>query len=514
MKKIIIILVFGILMHSITKAQEIHQQASFWYKVELDTSNSTVNLYKKLDTINQFVLSNCLSTPALLDSNSSNINYNPTLYISNNSVNNIEVPYEIDGGNTKTLFIVYQARDTVNENAVWTYRLNDEKEVGLTTKTLKTLNKEYIYTNSIQDKAFLNTISFTIDETQIDSVSGFIFGKTDSMDFEGHIAEFIYVDSKLNKEEKQKWQTYLAIKYGMTIQEQNYIDRENNILWELDSTYNTAIIGIGMDTVFGLNQKQSHSSSFHDIITIGLGNIYSSNLYNPSQLNQGQYIILANNNAPLSFQADSLSQYSILDRKWKLKVNGENTSTLPTSLKIDLKPLQYDTIGFPFLIINREAAEDFNSIIPELIVPDSISSDSFAYFHNINWDTDSSGYDIFSFGIYNLTTRSEEANNANNAQGGTSAQNNIDFINDPSMIMAYNLYPNPSYGGSFTLDVFSKIQTDFEVSIFDINGKLIKTYIKKSQIHFSIKDQILVQGQYLLRVSSDEEVETFTLIVN
>jgi Secretion system C-terminal sorting domain len=519
MKKIIIILVLGILMHSITKAQEIHKQATLWYKVQLDTSNLTINLYEKLDTLNEFVISNCLAAPVLLDStNSFNINYNPALYLSNNGVNNFEVPYIIEGETNKTLLIVYQASDTVNESTVWEYRLNDEEEVGLTTKNLKTMYGEYLYidsiTGSIEDNAILNTITFTTDDALIDSVNGFVFGKTDSMGFEGNIAEFIYIENQLIEEDLHKWQTYLAVKYGMTIQEQNYIDSENNILWELDSTYNTAIIGIGMDTAFGLNQKQSRSSSFYDIVSIGLGEISASNLYNPSQFNQGQYIILANNNAPLSFQSDSLSGYSILDRKWKLKVNGANTNSLPTALKVDIKPLNYDTIGFPFLIINREATEDFNSIIPELIVPDSISSDSFAYFHNINWDIDSSGFDIFSFGIYSLSTRSQEANNANSPQSGTSAQNNFDFINDPSKITAYNLYPNPSYGGKFTLEVFSKIQTDFEITIFDINGKLIKSYIKKNQIHFSITDQLLTQGQYMLRVSSNEEVKTFALIVN
>lgn len=98
------------------------------------------------------------------------------------------------------------------------------------------------------------------------------------------IPEILVFDTNLSTTDKQKVETYLSIKYGITINdisEKNYISSGNEIVWDSkkNKNYNFRITGIGRDELFGLYQKQSQNSE-DDHLVISLGQVKATNKQN------------------------------------------------------------------------------------------------------------------------------------------------------------------------------------------------------------------------------------------
>jgi hypothetical protein len=107
----------------------------------------------------------------------------------------------------------------------------------------------------------------------------------------GRVAEIITYAEKLSPTNRQTVESYLAIKYGITLGEteatKNYKNSNGTIIWNVNAGFNHNIAGIGRDDISDLNQKQSKSSNeFNDIdknsngtkvVTIGLGTIAATN---------------------------------------------------------------------------------------------------------------------------------------------------------------------------------------------------------------------------------------------
>ncbi|WP_148270275.1 LamG domain-containing protein [Haliscomenobacter hydrossis] len=75
----------------------------------------------------------------------------------------------------------------------------------------------------------------------------------------GSIPEIILYDRNLTNTEKQKIESYLAIKYGSTLS-QNYLAGDGSTIYDI-STYGNNVFGIGRDDCQGLEQKQSKSQN-------------------------------------------------------------------------------------------------------------------------------------------------------------------------------------------------------------------------------------------------------------
>ena len=87
-------------------------------------------------------------------------------------------------------------------------------------------------------------------------------------------AEAIVFDNTLSAAEHQRVQSYLAIKYGITLDQTvatNYLDGSGSTIWTVASNtgYNNNIFGISKDACQGLDQKQSKSinGGFQPIIS-------------------------------------------------------------------------------------------------------------------------------------------------------------------------------------------------------------------------------------------------------
>lgn len=167
---------------------------------------------------------------------------------------------------------------------------------------------------------------------------------------DGKIAEIItYENRKDNTSERPKIETYLAIKYGITLSvngiSQHYVNSDNSVIYQGNAGYNFDIAGIGRDDVSKLNQKQSKSSNPSSIVTIGLGSIALTNTANTNTFATNKtYLVWGHNNASLvdagttfnkTIGASVTANYSMLNRKWKIVETGGDVAeveiTIPTS---------------------------------------------------------------------------------------------------------------------------------------------------------------------------------------
>lgn len=121
--------------------------------------------------------------------------------------------------------------------------------------------------------------------------------------FTGDIQEIIVLSANrgtdISSLNLAKINSYLAIKYGISLEGVDYINSDGGKVWDrtLYPEYNHNIIGLARDDASGLYQKQAKSTDENEL-TIYLGDkLYPLNINNPSELlNDKDYILLGSNN--------------------------------------------------------------------------------------------------------------------------------------------------------------------------------------------------------------------------
>ncbi len=152
-----------------------------------------------------------------------------------------------------------------------------------------------------------------------------IGGRTTSQ-LNGMLGEVISYKSPNNALNQQKIQSYLGIKYGITLQDAataltdyrlndvDYIDSQGTVIWDTSDNfgYNYDVAGIGRDDDSQLTQKQSKSQNAESdgtgltsgFLTVGLTSIYDTNndniSTNATNLNDGEFLVWGNNGADIT----------------------------------------------------------------------------------------------------------------------------------------------------------------------------------------------------------------------
>lgn len=174
-------------------------------------------------------------------------------------------------------------------------------------------------------------------------ILGYGFDLSD--DFQGGIAEVVSYSSKLSASDRADVETYLAIKYGITLDEDpssattNYDYQVNGvtIIWPGTSdaayqTYHHDVAGIGRNVASqGLDQPSSQSINDATIV----------NMQGPSDLDDGEYMVWGNDDGTNTFTTSDVITgiTQRLERIWKVKeTGGVGTVTLNfdiTNLSVD-----------------------------------------------------------------------------------------------------------------------------------------------------------------------------------
>ncbi len=299
-------------------------------------------------------------------------------------------------------------------------------------------------------------------------------------DFKGIVPEVLIFEKALSKKERNIQESYLALKYGISLKRTDFLDGKGKTIFTNDESdpFSNEIFGIGKDGLTSLDQKIS-SPALKNYITIGVGDFTETNKKNQGELSDGQYFICGNNGGSLTPLNGSNPEDA---RIWKLIPTNANGT--PTFIRLQESVYQNTSIGTGdlFLLIDRSNNGKFNDGSIERIKGNK-DENGFITFNNIIWDTDGNGQDYFSFGY--IENQEEVAQN-----------NPLSHI---------RIYPNPvSKKEPFSIEVQLKLPEPIWVRIFNAEGHLIKEIQENSAISHNLHTEINTPGIYFIEVETPE----------
>ena len=232
--------------------------------------------------------------------------------------------------------LTQMAVQSAGASATSTYTLNEPKLMGgfvdQVTGAAAPSNTNPL---SLDINGTSGTVSNVFSNVATSSTYGLIFGNSGSYMNTNNIPEAIYYPIKLSAVQERQINTYLAIKYGVTLTH-DYLNTSGTTVFGLaaNTGYTSRIFGIGRElAVEGLNQKQSQSqmtsAAGYDFLTVSKGAIAVSNATNTGTLNDGDYLILGDNNGALAAQSSEIpASYAStagcnvarIGREWKVQM--------------------------------------------------------------------------------------------------------------------------------------------------------------------------------------------------
>jgi hypothetical protein len=153
--------------------------------------------------------------------------------------------------------------------------------------------------------------------------------------FDGSIAEIIVYDRVLSAVEMRAVNSYLAIKYGITLNQtisSNYVSASGNIVWDAASfgVFNKDIAGIGIDPASGLTQLQSQSINPGAMVT----------MKQASSLDANDFLLWSDNGlspSAITYKDIAAPIEARLARVWQIQQTGE-VGTVTVQLDLSAVP--------------------------------------------------------------------------------------------------------------------------------------------------------------------------------
>lgn len=256
-----------------------------------------------------------------------------------------------------------------NENPVEFYRAYGRlvENISMFTDSVYDLSRGNLSHKYIEDNyaSFNETALRTITYQRANVPNHSVWGEPDSSSlllntdgrlFTGYSPELIVYGRMLSQLERRKVETYLAMKYGITLWG-SYISPDNHLIWNSnDSAFHHRVTAIAKysgsslsqmlsttsyeelprNTVFSSNDAFYKRSTFnkptpHRLLTLGHEYGYS--------LPNNTYMIWGDDGDALSLETQSESLWHVMDRKWKLNSNmpsGATSATTVASTNIDV----------------------------------------------------------------------------------------------------------------------------------------------------------------------------------
>jgi hypothetical protein len=324
------------------------------------------------------------------------LNHHPSLRL--NGTNSLSANLGREEMHRATFFTVYQAGDTSQEQLIWTIEKNQKTSLVLTTERMADLadNKYMNYTDLAPTTPKINIYgqSKSKDSLEIKEQTWNI-GKIPASPrlpvraFNGLVPEIIAFNRVLDREERLKVASYLALKYAITLTESSgtYLNSRGETIWNGDEApiYHHNIAGIGRDDASGWLQKIAISSNSPNLLSVSVADDPANN----------HFLLWGDNDLPLSPTSKLPGLPALLNRNWMLRTHGSNPNW-ETEIVLDTKQV-YTTVPAKsvfWMIIDSTGTGDFSSKRVQYIKMDKLDEQGFAHF-KVSWIKDR--INIFTF---------------------------------------------------------------------------------------------------------------------
>jgi predicted esterase len=330
-------------------------------------------------------------------------------------------------------------------------------------------------------------------------------------EFDGKVAEVIYyLDANITAAQQNKIESYLALKYGLTLGTgsfiPNYTASDGSIFWSANPVYHNDIFGIGTDNASGL--RQAISNSMNTGSGNGTGQSRKGNLVLKANgpLADRSFLVIGHTTGTLTEQSTDLPANTAganrLTREWKV-VNTGGVSNVNMS---------FDTIGLTLsgganlnnfrLLIDNDGDGNFTTGTVTNITASGVTGKKIN-FNNINLPnnavfTFSSLAPINGFGVAPVS------------EIIVSGANSSEQLTDSKMV-SVKINPNPVKGNTMFVQINSPQNNQATISIVDANGSSVlqlSRIINSGTTILPITTNNLASGVYLLRVQLNDKVIT------
>lgn len=216
-----------------------------------------------------------------------------------------------------------------------------------------------------------------------------------------YLYEVIFYPKQLSSLEKHKVETYLSLKYGVSINgDFDYINSANDTIWKYNEhkEYNTRVTGISRDDASGLYQKQSGNSE-KDGLYIGRGKIEKSNLDNTSQLKNLSSLLWADNGFSAEFEKSTGEDIRVMKRKWNIQKHNLATSD-SFQIKISKKLMNLPKLTKDedfWLVLNQVNGSELD-ITSAKYIRQTAEDETYIYFNDITLEDEDNSI-LFTFAI-------------------------------------------------------------------------------------------------------------------
>ena len=291
----------------------------------------------------------------------------------------------------------------------------------------------------------------------------------DGTAFKGYIPELIVFGRWLTPGERVRVESYLAMRYGITINS-SYLDGEGNLVWDMaeDAAYHHRVAALGredrskfmqsMATTANEQAPKLSADSQHDCTK---DHLVVMSVENDSAMQDNTYTLWGDDNAPLTtYKSSNDTLLHIMTRTWMLRNNTiynslRYTVELNHSLTANSEFTNYSR-GRSMLLIDPTGTGDFESDdVISILCGEPDTERSKTVFGNIEWDSDYNGSDCFTFAYYDgmLADITPTPATCNNGESN----------NDGSIYIKVNL-GTPPYSYVLKADSVPGIQSETVVS--------------------------------------------------
>jgi hypothetical protein len=344
-------------------------------------------------------LTNAQDTDTLALGTNIPLNFNPAIYFTTGMKAQAQA-IDIQSLPAFSIFTVCQQQDTSSEQALLCLENDTSISMVLTDKRMAAVSA-YKYSNFGKKNKHIPRLYFYAQNTSKDtSVTARYLrvGQTPRSKslpieaFNGTIPEMMVFNRVLTLKERNRIESYLALKYGISLNQTipvSYLNSHGQIIWDANANtaYSNNIAGIGRDDLSGLNQEKTESVQTPGIMTIEVQQAFDDN----------HFYTWGDNGGALKFKTKTGCPRQ-LAREWNISAFGSgrkaiNSYTQVLSLE-EIDPL--DEGETYWMMIDRSGTGTYPVGQVSYIKCDSMTSaNGTISFRSVVPDADSSGNDIF-----------------------------------------------------------------------------------------------------------------------
>ncbi len=401
--------------------------AEVWYICDWEDIEEGIHENSALTDIE---IENCYSYDTAL------FNFNPSLY-SKQLCLKYDAPLENSTGRN-AFFVGESIKPDASSSHLGTYwnpLLIEGPQKPPFIRNFFDFNSESLYSNGVlgeyqSDKDasvnFYHTNHYNIDRKfksygQLGETT-FYIGKTTITDsqenyedynFWGNFPEFVSFTRELSSNERNRVESYLALKYGLTLGEEvSYLNSGNKVFWgnSNNDLFSYRIFGFGKDDISELNQLQSESTHLKGHLVAAIEEILATNTEKQELVNipDKHFLVFGDNNEKPALLYENSKNILFWKKAWLAQRTGEQVEEFPVHFRLyitnEIREYLIENDGASLWLMqdkytSNDEVSNFDNEYIEYYTGDVNFNDGTAYFEDVYFDTDVNIYDQFTFGV-------------------------------------------------------------------------------------------------------------------